>query len=179
MKSRLLILPIAGLLLTGAAGAVLAQSAGSTPAAADTVAAAASAAPTVADPAHRGDGLVTDVLADLVTKGTITQAQSDAITTALDAARTARQAEREALRALWQTIMADGQITEEERKQLPEDSPLRNIEGILDDGVITRDELRELGGFGFGGRGGHGPGGHGPMTPDDAAAPSASPTTGS
>lgn len=179
MKSKLLILPIAGLMLTGAAGAVLAQSGDATAPAANTAAAEASAAPTAADPAHKGDGLLTDVLADLVTKGTITQAQSDAITGALDTARTAQQAEREAARAVWSTIMADGQITEEELKTLPEDSPLRNIDGILDDGVITQDELRGLGGFGFGGRGGHGPGGHGPMGSDDAAGPSASPSTGS
>lgn len=177
MKSKLLILPVAGMLFTGAAGAVLAQSAESTPGSATIVAAEASPGPAGAQRAHKGDALLTDVLADLVTKGTITQAQRDAITSALDTARTARQAERDALRAVWATIMADGQITEEELKQLPDDSPLRTIDGILDDGVITRDELRDL--RGLGGRGGHGHGGHGPMGRGEAPAPSASPSTGS
>ena len=175
MKSKLLILPIAGLMLTVAGGAVLAQSGDTTAPAVNTAAAEASA--------HKGDGFLTDVLADLVAKGTITQVQSDAVTGALDTARTAQQAEREAMRAVWGTIIADGQITAEELKSLPEDSPLRSVDGILDDGVITQDELRGLGGFGFGGRGGHGrgghgPGGHGPMGSDDAAAPPASPSTG-
>ncbi len=183
MKSKLLILPIAGLMLTVAGGAVLAQSGDTTAPAVNTAAAEASAAAAAEGPAHKGDGFLTDVLADLVTKGTITQAQSDAVTGALDTARTAQQAEREAMRAVWGTIMADGQITAEELKSLPEDSPLRSVDGILDDGVITQDELRGLGGFGFGGRGGHGrgghgPGGHGPMGSDDAAAPPASPSTG-
>lgn len=177
MKSMLLIIPVAGLVLVGAAGAVLAQSAAQ-PAEDGVVPAAASASPDASDTTKRpGDGVLAEVLADLVTKGTITQAQSDAILEALDAKRTEFRAEAEARRELWRSILEDGQITREELEQLPADSPLRNLENLLDDGVITRDELRGLGGlgrgFGFGGRG-HGPGG-GMWGP----APTSVPTTGS
>jgi hypothetical protein len=162
MKSRLLIVPVAGLLLVGAAGAVLAQSAAQ-PAEGGVVPAAASASPAVSDATSRpGERVLADVLDDLVTKGTITEAQRDAILAAVDARRAERRAEAEARRELWRSILEDGQITREELAQLPAGSPLRNLENLLDDGVITRDELRGLGGlgrgFGFGGRG-HGPGG--------------------
>lgn len=180
MKSKLLIVPVAGLLLVGAAGAVLAQSA-TQPAEEAVVPAAASPSPDATDTTRRpGDGVLAGVLADLVTKGTITQAQSDAILEALDAKRTEYRAEAEARRELWRSILEDGQITREELAKLPADSPLRNLENLLDDGVITLDELRGLGGpgglgrgFGFGDRG-HGPGG-GMWGP----APTSAPTTGS
>lgn len=186
MKSRLAILPIAGLLLVGAAGAVLAQSGATGPTDTTTPAVDASASPGTTDTTKRpGEGILEDVLADLVTKGTITQAQSDAITGALDAKRTELQAQREALRELWTTILEDGQITEEEIAQLPEDSPLRSLDSLLDDGVITQDELRGLGGLGRGfgpggpgrGHGGFGPGGGMWGAPD--AAPSAAPGSSS
>lgn len=177
MKSRLLVVPVAGLLLVAAAGAVLAQSAAA-PASDGTVPAAAPPSPDASGAVKRpGDGVLADVLADLVAKGTITQAQSDAILAAVDARRTELRAEAEARRELWRSILEDGQITRDELAQLPADSPLRNLENLLDDGVITRDELRGLGGlghgFGFGGRG-HGPGG-GMWGP----APTDAPATGS
>lgn len=185
MKSRIAILPVAGLLLVGAAGAVLATSGAPGAADATTPAVDASASPSTTEATKRpGDGILEDVLADLVTRGTITQTQSDAITGALDAKRTELRAERQAFRELWSTILEDGQITEGEIAQLPEDSPLRNIDTLLDDGVITQDELRGLGGFGRGGFGQGGPGrGHGGFgggmwgAPD--AAPNASPSTSS
>ncbi len=182
MRPRLAILPIAGLLIVGAAGAVLAQSGATGTTDTTTPAVDASASPGATDTTKRpGEGVLADVLADLVTKGTITQAQSDAITAALDARRAELKAEREALRELWTTILEDGQITEDEIAQLPEDSPLRSIDGLLDDGVITQDELRGLGGLGRG-FGHHGPGrGHGGSWPGGGmwgapdAAPSAAP----
>jgi hypothetical protein len=99
------------------------------------------------------DGLLDEVLADLVTDGTITESQSTAITDALTAARDARIAEMEALHETMQTIIEDGVITTEELAQLPDDHPFNQLDDLLDDGQITLDELRGLGGFGFGGPG--------------------------
>ncbi len=75
------------------------------------------------------------------------------------------------------TFLEDGVISQQEFDQLPEDSRLRQLTTLMDDGQITSDELRGL----FGGRGGHGGhgfrGGFGGGMPKDGAAPSASPTT--
>jgi len=181
-----IVVPLAALLLVGAAGAVLAT--GGSPAAPGAVApAAASPTPsapsgTTMRPAFK-DSLLSDVLDDLVAKGTITAEQRTAITDALDAARTARHEEAQARMEQLRTFLSDGVITQEEFDQLPEDSRLRQLTTLMDDGQITSDELRGLfggrgggGGRGFGG--GHGFGG-GPFGLDDDAAPSASPTTGS
>ena len=102
-----------------------------------------------------GDGpnLLTEVLADLVDKGTITSAQSTAITDALEAAREARIAEMQAMREKIQGFLEDGQITQAELDQLPADNPLNQLSNLMDDGTITLEELRSL-------RGGFGPGRH-------------------
>ena len=100
-----------------------------------------------------------DVLTDLVADGTITQAQADAVTGALETRHEELKAAREAARAQMQAFLEDGVITADELAQLPEDHPLRSLGSILDDGQITLDELRSLRGAGIGGRGHHGPGG--------------------
>ncbi|MEW6223671.1 MAG: hypothetical protein AB1627_03500 [Chloroflexota bacterium] len=182
-------LPLAALLVVGAAGAVLATS-GATGGDTDAVVPAAeSASPdasagTTFKPAR--DGILTDVLDDLVGKGTITEAQKTAILDALTAEREARRADRLERMQQLKDILEDGQITQDEFDSLPEDSRLRQVDGIEDllaDGKITTDELRSLGrglGFGFG-RGGHGPGhgwfgglGDGDTTPDASASPATS-----
>jgi hypothetical protein len=169
---RLIWLPIAGFLLI--AGATVAM-------AAPTVLDAAKGVITAADPSPSGDpstgpasgelhvgfadGLLQSVLSDLVTKGTITQAQSDAITQALQDKVTQQQADMEARRTLIEGFIADGVITQDEINQLPADDPLRvAFDSIANDGQISLDQLRDLGPFGGpGGRGGpggmHGPGG--------------------
>lgn len=188
---RTLVLAIAGLLTVGAAGVALAQSA---PAgnATTVVPAAESASPSASDAPvlKHSDTVLSDVLDELVDKGTIDESQKTAILDALTAKRTALIEERQALREQLQELWADGQITEDELAQLPEDSALRQLPDLLDDGKITLDELRGLGrgfGFGFGGRAG----GHGGMFGDgfrgpggmwgapDGTAPEASPTTSS
>jgi len=182
-----LVLPLAGLLVLAGAGAAVAANGGSAATGSTPVVPAAdpSASPstgTTTTPKEPRDTLLSDVLDDLVTKGTIDAGQRQAILDALDAERTARRQEREQLRE----FLADGQITQDELDQLPEDSPLRRLTTLLDDGTITLDELRDLGGgFGFRGRGhgfghgffGGGPGGDGPAplaptTPDASPAPS-------
>ncbi|MHB8892884.1 MAG: hypothetical protein ACYC65_12655 [Candidatus Limnocylindrales bacterium] len=197
--SKTLVIPLAGLLLVGAAGAALATSAAAP--AVDT----GSVIPAVESPSPSAttatkpprDGALTDVLTDLVTKGTITAAQKTAILDALSAERTARQAERAADRASRQAeraadraarqadrekvrgFLSDGVITKAELDQLPADHPLRQLTTLMDDGKITLDELKSVGrgalkDMGMGGVRGWMRGG-----PNAPAAPTASPTTGS
>ncbi len=92
--------------------------------------------------------ILDDVLTDLVANGTITQAQADAITDALDQAVSDKRAELEAqaqqMRQTWEQIQGfldDGVITADELAQLPSDNPISNLEDILADGQITQEEL--------------------------------------
>lgn len=142
------------------------------------------------------DSVLTQTLADLVSNGTITQAQSDAITAALtaniDARRAEMEAQRQQMQALWtqiQGFLSDGVITSDEIAQLPADNPFTTLSGILDDGQITLEELQSIGHFGgFDDAGGPGRGHHGPVLwfngLDDGSGsgstttPTASPTTG-
>jgi polyhydroxyalkanoate synthesis regulator phasin len=186
-----LVLPLAALLVVGAAGAVLATSGGTTGGDTGTVVPAAeSASPdasagTTTKPDR--NGVLTDVLEDLVTEGTITESQKTAILDALTAEREARRAERQERMQQLRDILEDGQITQAELDQLPEDSRIRqldNLDELMADGKITTEELRSLGrglGRGLGlGRGWHGFGGHGffggpdDVTPDASASPSSS-----
>ena len=190
---RLIWLPIAGFLLI--AGAAIAAAAPSVLDSAQGLVAAASPAPS-GDPStgpstdnphgQFADGLLQSVLSGLVTDGTITQAQSDAITSALQQAITDRQTQADARRTLIEGIISDGVITQDEINQLPADDPLRvAFDSIAKDGQITLDQLRGLGPFGgpFGrGEGGpgfrmHGPGGFmwGPDQ-DNGSSPNASPS---
>jgi polyhydroxyalkanoate synthesis regulator phasin len=163
--SKTAVLPLAALLVVGAAGAVLATSSG--PAGQDVTTvqpAAESPSPSLAPGWNKTieDTALADVLDDLVAKGTITAAQKTAILDALVAEKQARRAERQAQREQMRTFLADGVITQEEFDQLPADSPLRQAAGLMDDGKITLDELSGLGRGFMGGRGGmHGFGGHG------------------
>jgi hypothetical protein len=172
-----LVLPLAGLLVVAGAGAVLATS-GDAGVNTIVIPAAESASPdassgTTTRPDKPKDTVLTDVLDDLVAKGTITESQKTAILDGLTAERTARREAAKAQRQQLRDFLADGQITQEELDQLPEDSPLRQLTGVMDDGKITTDELRGLGrGFGFGKGHGHG---FGKLFPKDGAAPDASP----
>jgi polyhydroxyalkanoate synthesis regulator phasin len=176
-----LVLPLAGLLVVAGAGAVLATSGDAGPGSNTIVIPAAespspdasSGATTTSDKPR--DTALTDVLDDLVANGTITESQKTAILDGLTAERTARREAAQAQRQQLKDFLADGQITQEELDQLPDDSPLRQLTGVMDDGKITTDELRGLGrGFGFGGGHGHGHG-LGKLFPKDGAAPDATP----
>lgn len=170
---RLIWLPVAGfLLIAGAAVAAAAPSAinraqevlvavGASPAATETE---------VLQPAGRhADGLLGEVLANLVEDGTITQAQADAILGGVQTELEARRAEFEALRQQWEetrekiyAFLKDGVITQAEIDTLPADNPLREaFDSIAEDGQITLDQLQQFMPF-KGGRGGPaGPGGPG------------------
>jgi polyhydroxyalkanoate synthesis regulator phasin len=176
-------LPIAGLLAIGAAGAVFAATGGN-PAGAGTpvvpAADAATPAPSASWPPQKGaadrDTLLSDVLDQLVTKGTITGSQKTAILDALSAERTARQQAAQRERQQLKDFLSDGVITQDELNQLPADSPIRKLTTLLDDGKITIDELRSLGRGFVGGRGGFG--GHGPGFGGRGPAASPAPSTG-
>jgi polyhydroxyalkanoate synthesis regulator phasin len=181
------VLPLAALLVVGAAGAVLATSGATSGGGTGAVVPAAespspdpSAATTPGWTVDK-DTVLSDVLDDLVAKGTITEAQKTAILDAGAAERTARQTERQQARQQLQAFWSDGVLTQAEIDQLPADSPYRQLTTLLDDGKITADELQGLGrGFRMGGgRGGHGMGGGMWGTPDASPAPSASPSTSS
>ncbi len=220
---RLIWLPIAGfLLIAGAAAAAAAPgvadsakalfsgaqapvSAAASPAASVDPSGGANDPSTGAGPLLEVNGpgsLLHSVLADLVTQGVITRAQSDAITSALttkvDARRAELEAQRQQMQQMWtqiQGFLSDGVISADELAQLPADNPFAKLSGILDDGQITLQELQSLGpvgGFPFDGRGGPGGGHHGPglwfnVNDNDsdsgsgnpAATPSASPSSGS
>jgi len=178
---RLIWLPIAGfLLIAGAAVAAAAPSIvdsakGLLGAADQKVSAGTITVNADSDLVHPGQDLLNEVLADLVSQDVITQAQSDAISEALqarvDERRADIEAQREEMRQTMEQVqgfLEDGVITQEEISQLPEDNPLRQaFDGIAQDGQITLDQLKDLApgwGFGFmrGGPGGPGMHGHGP-----------------
>ena len=161
-----LVLPLAGLLVVVGAGAVLASNGaapattGTTvvPAAESPSSSASTGGPVTPPKVEQKDTVLTDVLDDLVSKGTITANQKQAILDGIAAERTARQEQRKALREQLKAqrqqlkdFLSDGQITQDELDKLPEDSPLRRLTNLMDDGKITTDELRGLGrAFGFG-----------------------------
>jgi uncharacterized membrane protein len=180
-------IPLAIVLLVGAAGAVTATSGDQTVPQAEAPAAATptptpSSGTTVKPP--KTDPLLSEVLDDLVTKGTITATQRTAILDAVQAERAvrrearqeARKAAREEMKANRQQLkgfLADGVITQEEFDKLPADSLLRKVTGLMDDGKITKDELKTLGrGFMKGRGNGNGWFGKG-ATPNASPAPTA------
>ena len=178
---RLIWLPLAGFLLVAGAAIAAAAAAPSVTPSAQTNHDAASAAPTAAaSPATNdqngtpgqppfgfgfghgtvggGADLLDQVLSDLVKAGTITQDQSDAITKALqqqitDGQTQAQQDRQKALQE-WQQVqgfLQDGVITQDEVNQLPADSPFRQIfNSIAKNGQITLQQLQQLRMFGPG-----------------------------
>ena len=170
---RLVWLPVAGfLLIAGAAVAAAAPGMAQDAVHAIGVFADASPSPGTSPSQATGTnangpaGLLQQVLADLVSQGTITQDQSDKITQALQdkvaQLRTQaqqRQQEMQQERQQIQGFLQDGVITQDEIDQLPADSPLRQaFDSIAKNGQITLDQLRQLPGFGFGFGRGMGPG---------------------
>ncbi len=119
-------------------------------------------------PAHGKiqDGPLSQVLDDLVSQGVITTDQASAITDAVAAKREElavdrqhRLQERKDQLSQVRGFLEDGVITSDELSQLPEESPLRDTNGpladALQDGQITREELRDARIFLRGFRRGH------------------------
>ncbi len=131
---------------------------------------------TAVEKVWRGGQMLADVLADLVTEGTINQGQADAIVEAVEEQHALRHAEREAFRAQMAEFWEDGVLDSNELSQLPEDHPFLSDEfaEARTDG-LTKEEIRELAPIGrrgfhrHGGPGGFGPGGFGPGPLDSGA----------
>lgn len=171
---RLIWLPIAGFLLIAGA-TVAAAMPGVTSTAGSLINAQGSglAITGVAFEVAGAGSLLDEVLADLVSAGTITQDQSDAIVAALTtkadekrAEMEAQRAQMEAMRTQIQGFLEDGVISADEIAQLPADNPFTNLQDILADGQVTLEELQSVGPLGGGvfergGRGHHDGRGHG------------------
>jgi membrane-bound lytic murein transglycosylase B len=194
---KLIWLPIAGFLLVAGAAVAAAAPGVLNRAQAILPAAAASPAPSDAPTTVVGkvfaDDVLAKVLADLVAKGTITQAQADAVTSGVQTEVDNRRAEMQKLREQWQQtraqiqqFLADGVITQDEIDTLPADNPLREaFDSIAQNGQVTLDQLRNF--LPFDGRPGFGPMGPGfghqmwgegpgaPGTADQTPTPTATP----
>ncbi|MGI9666346.1 MAG: hypothetical protein ACR2N2_04480 [Acidimicrobiia bacterium] len=103
---------------------------------------------------ERGEHLE-EVLSSLVTDGTLTQPQADAVQEALaakheelKAEREARQEERQAAREQVKEMLEDDVIDSSELAELGDDHPFNDPDGIFAeaaaDGQITSEELKEL-----------------------------------
>ncbi len=97
------------------------------------------------EPGHlaSGNGILEEVLAEMVTEGTLAQVQSDAIVAAVQAKKEelveARQQAKEMLESFWE----DDILTEDEINQLPFAEQILQMEGVseaLEDGQITKAE---------------------------------------
>lgn len=105
--------------------------------------------------------ILDEVLAGLVADGTITQAQADAVSTAITDKAAELRSERQAMRELIKSFLEDDVITSDELAQLGDDHPFNDPDGpfaeAAEDGEITKEELRELRRERRGNRGGPGP----------------------
>lgn len=100
------------------------------------------------------DHAIEEILDELVSAETLTREQADAVISALEAKRDEFVAEREQLREQLKEFWEDDQLTQEEIDHLPEWHRWNKMTELLEDGVITRDELgkfRRGGRFGGGG----------------------------
>ena len=104
--------------------------------------------------AWRGEAVLDEVLEGLVADGVITQPQSDEVREAfidkreeIAADREARREEREELRDLIQGFLDDDVIDSDDLAQLPDDLPWFDDDSALaealEDGELTKEELRE------------------------------------
>ena len=149
--SNTIVAPLAAILIVTGAGAVLAATnAQPTPRVAEAPAPAANtptATPTAPEkPAPKPPKDLVTVLDSLVKAGTITQAQEDKILAGLVSQKLADRAAHEALKALLESITADGVITQDEVNKLPADSPLRGITKFMTNGKISLDDIKALNG---------------------------------
>jgi hypothetical protein len=95
-------------------------------------------------PLPRVLGFLEDVLDDLVSDGTLTQEQAEAVVEAANDRADEIRAEHDAQRELLADLLEDDVITEEEAEQLPDDHPLLSdrYDEAWQDGELARDELR-------------------------------------
>ncbi len=134
-KSRITAALVASSLLVGAAFVASAVSIPST----------AVAQESTGDARHgRAFDLLSEVLGELVSDGTLNQTQADAVAAAVEDKVDDLRAERAELRELTKTLLEDGVLTSEEAEQLPEDHPLlsEKLDEAWEDGELTVEEIR-------------------------------------
>lgn len=95
---------------------------------------------------QRGFDFLGDVLSDLVGEGTIDQADADAVLSAVEEKADEIKAQKEAEREILQAALEDGEITEAEVAELPDDHAIfsEELDEAWSDGVLTQEELREV-----------------------------------
>ena len=92
-------------------------------------------------------GILEEALSDLVTDGTITPDQSDAIVSALEEKREEMAEQRQQLKDQLESFWEDDVLTTEEIEQLPFADRILEAEELsdaLEDGQITKEEMEEL-----------------------------------
>lgn len=140
--SKAFVLPLASAaLVVAGSGAVLAATAPSATSSAAVVPAAASPTPAPAASSAPVAPYLKSVLDELVTKGTITASQEQAIIDAW----VAKRGDLKSQRAQLKSFLADGVLTADELAQLPADSPLQQLKPLMTNGQITTDQLRQIG----------------------------------
>lgn len=100
--------------------------------------------PQESGPVSRALGFLGEVLDDLVGNGTITQEQADAIVAASEEKIAELREEKQANRQLFEDMLEDGVITEDEASELPDDHFLFDdrFDEAWEDGQLDSDDLR-------------------------------------
>ena len=94
---------------------------------------------------HRGMDFLSEVLANLVGDGTIDQEQADAILEGVETAAQELKAERQEQRQLIEGFLDDGVISSDELAQLPDEHPFNDPEGPFADAVADGEQVIEAG----------------------------------
>ena len=94
----------------------------------------------------RGLEFLQGVLSDLVSDGTLSQEDADAVIDAVETEAAAVQAERKVLREAIETALEDGVLTEAEASVLPDDHKWlsEDFDEAWGDGELTTEEIRKL-----------------------------------
>lgn len=112
----------------------------------------------------QGEGILEEVLSELVSEGSLAQVQSDLIMAALQEKKESLEAARAEAKELLESFWEDDVLTEDEISQLPFAEQILAKDGVaeaLADGQITRQEWGDLRGeskFGHGKKGSRGGG---------------------
>jgi hypothetical protein len=94
----------------------------------------------------RGLAFLGEVLDELVGEGTIEAGDAEAVLNAVEEKAEAKRAELQELRDQIEGFLEDGVLTEDEFSQLPEENPFANekFDEAWEDGELTKEEIRSL-----------------------------------
>lgn len=92
----------------------------------------------------RGLAFLGEVLDELVAEGTIDASDAEAVLDAVEEKAEAKRAEIQELKEQIQGFLEDGVLTEDEFEQLPEDNPFADekFDEAWEDGELTKEEIR-------------------------------------